>query len=372
MEQKDIPTMKEEGLMSGEASSAATSAQSSASKDNIRAKFRDVPAGVEILADPIGRCIGLVVAHHVSKSQFAALADRNKHLNQLWLHNCDLIYTECVAHRVHNRLAAEFGFMVKTYNRYNEHGVHLDSDTDVLVDYGDLTARAGDVLITNEVRVNNGMQSPNIVGEIGYSSPLDRLTALAPIYLNDDPDNHTELYFALKLRYPYSIETPDQFQMVFLLYDRQHMPTPIMVVSCGTLPLSEEVRAYLEELTGISQQDHPDVHRGHGYGGPPCNAANGAHPHYTVTIGGARMVSLNRDGDLPDGLGDPDLYDFNISLFELQQVAVRALNQMALLGEGHTVQSEQDVQAALDAAAGEAAAVLTPGQVRARANHLCI
>lgn len=362
----------DDGHTSTEASSAATSKQSSASKDNLRGKFHCVPAGVEILSDGIEVPVGVIVAHNVTAEQFTALLEGNPHLRELWLLRGDLIYTECVAHRVHNRLCNAFSDMISQYNRDNLHQVRLEYDTDALVEYDDLTKKAGDVLITNRVRLDSAIPTPNVVGEVGYSSGLNRLTGLAPSYLNDSPDNHTELYFALQLRYPYDIANPARFQMVFILYDKFHMPAPILIISCGTLPLSPEVRAHLEQLTGISQESHPGVHRGDGYGGPACTLANAAHPHFSVTFGGARLVSINKDGDVPPTVTDPDLYNLEVSLYELQQVAAVALADMARLNEGRTVLSQADVQAALDAAAGGPVPELTPAQIREKADHLRI
>lgn len=161
-------------------------------------------------------------------------------------------------------------------------------------------------------------------------APLDRLTNLAPIYLSEAEDNHTELYFFVKLTYPFLATQPDLFQMVFVLYDRQHQPDkePIRVISCGTLPVSADAKAHIAELTGISEADHPDVHRGDGYGGPPCNLATAANAVYTVTFDGARMVSINRDGTLPPEIADAELYDFDVSLYDLLQVAAVALQDM--------------------------------------------
>jgi len=362
----------DEGHTSTEASSVATSTQSSASKLNLRGKFREVPAGIEILCDGIEVPEGIIVARNITVEQFMAVLESNAHLRNLWLLRGDLIYNEFVAHRVHNRLCDAFSNLIFLYNRDNLHQVRLKYDTDALVDYDDLTKKAGDVLITNRVRLDSAIPTPNVVGEVGYSSDLTRLTALAASYLNDSPDNHTELYFAIKLRYPYNLDNPTSFQMVFILYDKNHTPAPILVVSCGTLPLSPDVRAHLEQLTGISQVSHPDVHRGDGYGGPACTLANAAHPHFSVTFGGARLISINRDGDIPPTVTDPDLYNLEVSLYELQQVAAEALSDMARLNEGHTVQSQEEVQASLDAAAGGPVPVLTEAQIRDKADHLRI
>lgn len=111
------------------------------------------------------------------------------------------------------------------------------------------------------------------------------------------------------------------------------------------------------------------MHIGDGYGGPPCTQDSADHPHYNITLDGARMISLNRDGDLPPNVTDPALYAFSFSLYDLQQIAVSTLRFMAKIDENEkrTVQSQlDDVQASLRSQQSEAA------QVRERANHLCI
>lgn len=227
-----------------EATSASTSeTQISSIEDNIQEKFHDVPTGVEILPQGIYTSVGWIVAHDVLKWQFDLLAEENQHLDELWLLNGDLIYSEYISHRVHGRLCSAFFSLVDKYNQLNEPEVRLEFDRNLLAPYDARTSRAGNVLINNSIRLDNGMSSPNVVGEIGYTNGLEKLTHLAPIYLNDSAKNHTEFYFILKLCYPYSIHNPEQFQMVFLLYDRKHMPHPIQVVSCGTLPLSADVQA---------------------------------------------------------------------------------------------------------------------------------
>lgn len=304
-----------EGAISSEATSAASSKPSSAQK-NPRNMFRYVPVGINIFNEAEIRSYGLVIARNVPQRNFFELAEGNPHLNDLWLRHGEVIYTEHTHSRVHPRLCVFFARATELYNRFNGHAIRVTYDSGTLLEYGEDTAKAGDVLLTSRARFDAGIPFPNVVGEIGYFSPLDELVNNVPIYLNDSLDNHTELFFVVKTRYPFDAAHPDQFQMVFILYDRRHAPRnqPILIVSCGTLPLSEPVIAQIAALTGITAASHPEVHRGHGYGGPPCDQANAVDPMYTVTFGGARIMSINRDGELPPAIVDPALYDFSVSL----------------------------------------------------------
>lgn len=359
MNTKNFLSDADSGATSTEASSTATSTQSSANKDKatLKSKFVEVPSGITILADGIVVDAGLVVARNVSKEDFLELAESNPHLTKLFLLNGDVIFTEVTSHRVHNRLIFTFQTLVDTYNRSNEHQIRLRLDSDTLVPYNIRTVLAADIMISNRARLSSGIRAPNIVGEIGYSTKLSTLISLAPNYLSDVPDNHTELYFIVKLSYPYSIAHPDHFQMVFILYDRQHLPAPVSIVSCGTLPVSEAVQGHITNLTGISVQTHPDRHRGHGYGGLPCSWANRGHADYTVTLGGARIMSINRDAELPPEVADPDMYAFDISLFEMQAVVSEALLDMNAVTEGHTAVSQAEFEAQLHLAAGDGGGV---------------
>lgn len=117
----------------------------------------------------------MIVARNLSREQFELLVENNPHLHELWLKNGDLIYSEYTVHRIHNRLCSVFKTLVDKYNRSDEHGVKLAYDTDAMVDYSELIAKAGDVIITNSIRENDGKQSPNVANEIGYSSSLEKL-----------------------------------------------------------------------------------------------------------------------------------------------------------------------------------------------------
>lgn len=345
----------------------------SATKINIRANFHHVPEGVIILSEGIEVSVGLIITKGVSVAQFEALTESNRQVGTLWLYRGDMIYTEFSAHRIHNRLVHHFVTLTDTYNRDNNHAVRVMFDSDANVPYSDDTIKAGDIMLTCRERIQRGLKSPNVVGEIGYSSRLDNLVALAPVYLNDSVGKHTELYFIVKIRSPYAISSPADFQMLFLLYDRHNLPNPILVVSNGTIPVSEAVQDELAQLTGVSPLTHPDIHRGHGYGGPACTQENGAHHHYNVSFGGARLVSLNRDGDLPEGaVANPDLYVLDLSLFKLQQAATEAFTDMAALLEGQPAQAQQDLAEALAVAAGEPAPVLTAAELRVKALHLAV
>jgi len=363
-----------EGNSGATTSSAATSAQSSASKEKgtIRGKFIAVPTGINILSDVISVEAGWIVARNVSKEKFMDLAELNPHLTHLSLLNGDVIFTEAIGHRVHNRLILKFHSMVYDFNRANEHEIRLDLDTDTLVAYNQNTMLAADVMIANRARLAAGINTPNVAGEIGYSCKLSKLTSFAPNYLCDAPDNHTELYFLLKLCYPYSIAQPNQFQMVFILYDRQHLPSPVSVISCGTMPVSEAVRGHIANLTGISLLTHPDRHRGHGYGGLPCSWANRGHADYTVTLDGARILSIHRDADLPFGVADPDLYAFDISLYELQEVATEALVGMKNFNEGNTAVLQAEFESQLNLAADDGVAAAGGGDGAGRGGAAAI
>jgi hypothetical protein len=342
-------------------------------------KSHTIPQGIELFREGEYADVGLIIARNVSRSDFLELAEELSEVKgpvrDLWLYNGNLIYTEFTPHKVNGRLVmSQFATSVHYFNRSRERAAHLEFDTDCFVTLGEDTFRAAKVLITACARFDNRNGSPNVVGEVGYANPLDELTALAPIYLNQADVNHTELYFIVKIRYPLDVASPEQFQMVFLLYDRQNEPVhePILIVSCGTLPLSQAAGNRIAELTGIGPEEHPDRHRGYGYGDPPCDAAHAADPMYTVTFGGARMLSLNRGGELPPEIEDVGLHDFSVSLYDLQCEVVEAQQDTALEHTFATGWYQQYLQADLAAATVPTTAPLTTAQERYLVDHLNI
>jgi hypothetical protein len=322
----------------------------------------------------------LVVAENASRHMLDQMQEETPEVRDLWFWKGRILYTEFVQSQVHADICSFFVIANDTGNRINRN-YRMKCQSDVNQSFGE-AKKAPDVSLRLRERYRLGIKSPTIVGEVGYNTNLEELYNLANVYFSDQGENEEQAnepndimgYFSVKITYPYSIAHPEQFQMLFLYFDRDHDPPtrPTKVVSCGTLPVSDHVIALLQELTDLNPLDPFNNHifQGHGFGGPPCNIANGANPIYSIRFPGEVMIRLDRAGThvLPN-LDDPALYHFDFSLLELQQVA----EDMGMIGDDQPAQAETMLQESLiQAAAGGALPDLTDAQIRARANQLSI
>jgi hypothetical protein len=320
----------------------------------------------------------LVLPVNASEYMLDQMQEANPEVRDLWYWNGRILYTEFIPSLVHSEICSFFGRTNDSGNRTNRI-YRMMCAHDVNQRFGE-AKKAPDVVLRLWERYRFGIKSPTIAGEVGYNTSLEQLYNLANVYFsgqdeNEEQPNDIMGYFSVKITYPYSIAHPEQFQMLFLYFDRDHDPstTPTKVVSCGTLPVSDHVIAFLQELTGLNPLDHDDIFQGHGFGGPPCDIANGANPMYSIRFPGNVMVSLDRAGThvLPN-LDDPALYDFDFSLLELQEVVQRSFVAMGMIGDNQPAEAQAMLQENLAQAAGGALPDLTDAQIRARANQLSI
>jgi hypothetical protein len=328
----------------------------------------------------------LVVAENASKQMLDQMQEANPEVRDLWYWKGRILYTEFVRSMVHSHICSLFGRANDTGNRINRN-YRMACDYDVNQSFGE-AKKAPDVSLRLWERYRFRIKAPTIVGEVGYNTNLEELYNLANVYFPDQGENEEQAneneepndimgYFSVKITYPYSIAHPEQFQMLFLYFEHDHDPPtrPTKVVSCGTLPVSDHVIALLQELTDLNPLDplNNDIFQGHGFGGPPCNIANGANPIYSIRFPGDVMVRLDRAGThvLPN-LDDPTLYHFDFSLLELQQVVEESFVAMGMIGDNQPALAQAMLQKNLTQAAGGALSDLTDAEIRARANQLSI
>lgn len=301
---------------------------------------------------------GIIVVEDITRDMFYQLAEANENVRGLSFSNGKVILNEYTQSNINDELIRFF--IPNSWNR-NHVDRRLKFTTDQLRDFAQDT-KAPDVTLTIADRLKSHQRSPNVVGEIGYHSRLDDLWNYVQIYLENEEDNHTLAYFIVQVTYPYSILHPTEFQMLFVLFMRDSnnqrpISQPVRVVSCGTLPVSNDVITLLAELSGLNvAANQGTVFTGHGFGGPPCDAANAAHPVYTAQLPGEVVVAIDRFGTLPPGLNNHALYNYEVSLYELQQTAVVAFQDMFDLGENQPAQAQ--VAAQLHAAGGPQQALM--------------
>ena len=325
----------------------------------------------------------LVVAENATEHLYDQIQEENPEVRDLWYWKGRILYTEFVRSKVHSRICSFFGETNHDGNRSNRH-YKMEYEYDVNQRFGEAT-KAPDVTLRLWERYKYGIKSPTIVGEVGYNTNLEQLYNLANVYLRENKEQPNENehtndimgYFAVKITYPYSIAHPELFQMLFLYFDRDDDPPtkPTKVVSCGTLPVSNRVIVLLQELTDMDPLDplNSNIFQGHGFGGPPCNIANGANPMYSIRFPGNVMVRLDRAGTLfLPNLDDLALYDFDFSLLELQQVVEQSLVAMGMIGDNQPAVVQAMLQENLTQAVGGALPHLSNAQIRARANQLSI